>query len=157
PLVRLRHRRAHGDFPQVLRNDPNGPLRSSDHDPVVAYFRFRADVSIAISAAPDPVPTGSTLTYTLTVANAGPEAADQVVVSDTLPPGLTFQSAVAPADWSCTTPAPGGTGTLTCHVASLARDASATLTLAGNVDCSLVNGRTIPNTATVQSAIDDPD
>ncbi len=156
-FTRLGHPRVNADFPEVLRNDPNSPMRTSDHDPVVAYFRFRADVSIAISAVPDPVLTGSTLTYTLTVANAGPDAADQVVVSDTLPPGLTFQSAIAPADWSCTTPAPGGTGTLTCHVASLARGASATLTLAGNVDCSLANGHAISNTATVQSVIDDPD
>jgi len=156
-FTRLGHPRVNADFPEVLRNDPDSPVRSSDHDPVVAYFRFRADLSIAISAVPDPVLTGSTLTYTLTVANAGPDAADAVVVSDTLPAGTTFQSVSAPAGWSCATPRVGGTGTLTCHVASLARDASATLTWVGNLDCSRANGRTISNTATVQSGIDDPD
>jgi uncharacterized repeat protein (TIGR01451 family) len=156
-FTRLGHPRVNADFPDVLRNDPDSPVRSSDHDPVVAYFRFRADVSIAMSAAPDPVPTGSALTYTLGVANAGPDAADEVVVSDTLPEGTTFQSVSAPAGWSCATPRVGGTGTLTCHVASLARDASATLTWVGNLDCSRANGSTISNTATVQSGIDDPD
>jgi hypothetical protein len=95
-FTRLGYPRVNADFPEVLRNDPDSPLRSSDHDPVVAYFRFRADVSIAISASPDPVPTGSAITYAVMVANAGPDAADELVVSDTLPAGTAFQSVAAP-------------------------------------------------------------
>jgi hypothetical protein len=156
-FTRLGHPRVNADFPEVLRNDPDSPVRSSDHDPVVAYFHFQADVSITTTAAPAPVLTGSAVTYTLSVGNAGPDAADQVVVSDTLPAGTTFHSAAAPADWSCTTPPPGSTGALTCHVASLARGATATLTLVVNVDCSVADGTAIANTATVHSAFDDPD
>ncbi|PYQ17587.1 MAG: nuclease, partial [Acidobacteria bacterium] len=156
-FTRLGHPRVNADFPEVLRNDPDSPVRSSDPGPVVAYFRFRADLSIAISASPDPVPTGSAITYAVMVANAGPDAADEVVVSDTLPAGTTFQSVKAPPGWSCTTPPPGGTGALSCHAASLARGTAATLTLVVNVGCSLANGTAIANTATVRSGIGDPD
>jgi len=38
----LAHPRINADFPEVLRNG-TGPERLSDHDPVVAYFSFRAD------------------------------------------------------------------------------------------------------------------
>jgi uncharacterized repeat protein (TIGR01451 family) len=47
-----------------------------------------ADLSISKSDSPDPVATGQTLTYTVTVSNAGPSDATNVVVADTLPAGL---------------------------------------------------------------------
>ena len=52
-----------------------------------------ADLSITKGDAPDPVAAGSSLTYTLTVPNGGPDAAAAVEVSDTLPAGVSFVSA----------------------------------------------------------------
>jgi len=49
-------------------------------------------VSIIKTASPDPVKAGEILTYTVTVTNAGPAAAQKVVVIDTLPPSLTYIS-----------------------------------------------------------------
>ena len=57
--------------------------------------------------APNPVVAGQNLTYTITVTNNGPDAADAVSLSDTLPAGTTFVSLASPGGWSCTTPAVG--------------------------------------------------
>jgi len=35
---RIEHARIDADFPETARNDPNSPVRISDHDPTVAYF-----------------------------------------------------------------------------------------------------------------------
>ena len=48
-----------------------------------------ADLEIAKTDAPDPVYAGGMLTYTVTVANNGPCAAHDVVVTDALPPLLS--------------------------------------------------------------------
>ena len=44
-----------------------------------------ANLSITKDDSPDPVTAGGTLTYTITVANAGPSDAQAVTVNDTLP------------------------------------------------------------------------
>ena len=52
------------------------------------FFRVcvgEADLEITKSDSPDPVTTGSDLTYTITVTNNGPDAATSVTVTDTLP------------------------------------------------------------------------
>jgi uncharacterized repeat protein (TIGR01451 family) len=54
-----------------------------------------ADISVTKADAPDPVPVGADLTYTLQVANGGPGKATGVVLTDTLPNGPVFVSAVA--------------------------------------------------------------
>ena len=41
---------------------------------------------------PDTVTAGDTISYTLTVSNAGPDAATNVNLNDTLPPNTTFVS-----------------------------------------------------------------
>src|SRR5207244_974864 len=77
--------------------DPNTANNTaSDTDTVTKS----ADLGITKSDSPDPVIAGGTLTYTLTVSNAGPSTASNVTVTDTLPPGVTFQSASG-TGWSC--------------------------------------------------------
>src|SRR5437763_6489608 len=46
-----------------------------------------ADLSVTKVDSPDPVNTGSTLTYTITVTNNGPDPASSASLSDTLPAG----------------------------------------------------------------------
>ena len=36
----IEYGRTNADFPEIFRDDANSPLRASDHDPVVSYFRF---------------------------------------------------------------------------------------------------------------------
>lgn len=52
-----------------------------------------ADLSLTKTDSPDPVSTGAPLTYSIRVANAGPDAATSAVVTDRLPKGVVFVSA----------------------------------------------------------------
>ncbi|MGH9312852.1 MAG: Calx-beta domain-containing protein [Vicinamibacterales bacterium] len=45
-FVALQYGRANADFPESLRNDPTRPERTSDHDPLVAYFVIPVSLSI---------------------------------------------------------------------------------------------------------------
>ena len=52
-----------------------------------------ADVSVALTASPNPVLLGSDLTYTIAVSNLGPDPASDVTVTLPLVSGVTFVSA----------------------------------------------------------------
>src|SRR3954447_3206067 len=73
-----------------------------------------ADLSITKSASPNPVSTGGALTYHLTVANAGPDQATNVVVKDNLPKGVTFVSATS-SQGTCSQ----SNGTVTCQLGTM--------------------------------------
>lgn len=108
-----------------------------------------ADLSITKSASPDPVTPGSTLTYTLTATNNGPEDATNVIVTDTLPAGLSLVS-VTSSQGTCT-------GTVTCNLGTLPSGATATITIVVTVDAATGCGATLPNTASIVSDVPDPD
>jgi uncharacterized repeat protein (TIGR01451 family) len=117
----------------------------------------RADLSVTKSDAPDPVNAGGNITYTINVANAGPSDAQNVSLSDATPANTTFVSITqtdGPA-FACTSPAFGGTGTVTCTIATLAAGATASFSLVVNVNANTPNGTTISNTATMSSSTTD--
>jgi uncharacterized repeat protein (TIGR01451 family) len=58
------------------------------------------DLSLVKSDSADRAPTGRTLTYTLMVANSGPDIARGVIVMDSLPASVTFVSAT-PTQGTC--------------------------------------------------------
>lgn len=149
--------RNNSDFPEVpgsaFLNNAARPERNSDHDMPVAYFRAVADLSLSKSDSPDPIVTGSNVTYTVTVTNGGPNPAQNVVVSDDLPSQTTFVSCNSTGGGIC-----GGTGNnRTVTFTSLAPGASVTITLVGTVNCPVANGTIISNTASVTSDTSDPD
>jgi uncharacterized repeat protein (TIGR01451 family) len=108
-------------------------------------------------SAPLTAVAGQTLAYSIGVSNLGP-LADDVSWSDTLPPNTRFQSLTqdAGATFSCTTPAVGAAGTVTCTRAAFANGATAAFTLSVTVDVAAANGSTIDNTATVTGLRQDP-
>lgn len=113
-----------------------------------------ADLSITKLDAPDPVfSAGPDLTYTITVENAGPDPATGVTVSDSLPPGLTFQSASTTVGQCDATPDSGGT--LSCSLGDLAVTSNATVTIVVTPDI-VIEPTTITNSATVTGAEEDP-
>ena len=134
--------------------EPNTPYRASDHDPVVVGLFDATDLAITVADAPDPVVAGSNLVYTVSVTNNGPSAAASATWSDTLPVGTTFVSLPAVAGWSCTTPAVGVGGTVSCSNASFAVG-SATFTLTVAVSSGVAGGTVLSNTATIASSLGD--
>jgi len=114
-----------------------------------------ASLSILKIDAPDPVAPGSNLTYTLTASNEGPDDAADTILSDTLPAGTTFVTLAAPGGWSCTTPAVGAPGTVSCSLSSFPVG-SAVFTLTVNVGAGVPAGTLLSNTATVTSSTADP-
>jgi serine protease len=106
-----------------------------------------ADLSLTKSDDPGRLPTGRTLTYTLTVTNAGPDAAGGAVVTDTLPSSVTFGSATS----SLGTCSQSG-GTVTCTLGSMGIGATATI----QIVVTPTEAGTITNTASVSSSVSDP-
>ena len=91
------------------------------------------------NSGPASVTSGSTISYTVTVNNAGPNSAAGVTVTDVLPANATFVSAT-PSQGSCS-----GTGTVNCSLGLIGASGSATITLVLKVN----SGTTISDTATV--------
>ncbi len=76
------------------------PTSDGDADPqsnLTVDFGFApiSDLIVIKSDDPDPVVAGENLTYTLLVTNAGPSPVTGVVVTDTLPAGVSFKSVTA--------------------------------------------------------------
>ncbi|MEO5561353.1 MAG: ExeM/NucH family extracellular endonuclease, partial [Dokdonella sp.] len=137
--------------------EPVTPYRASDHDPVLVglFGTTSSDLSATVVDTPDPVNAGSALTYTITMTNAGPDAAGSATWIDTLPAGTTFASLSAAAGWSCTTPAGGAGGAINCSNPSFATTSSA-FTLVVTVNSSVVAGTVLSNSATISSGSGDP-
>ena len=107
-----------------------------------------ADVGVSIAGSPEPVVLSDTITYTITVENAGPALASNVVLSDPLPAGVAYQSANS-SQGSCTETS----GSVTCALGDL--PATATATIAVRVTTSTPG--TFINAVTVTSTETDPD
>ncbi len=121
--------------------------------PAVPAAGATADLSIAMLDSPDPVVAGSNITYTISVTNAGPNAASSSALSDTTPAGTTFVSVTPGAGWTCPPLPVGGTGTQMCTNPSVPVGTS-TITLVLNVSAATPNGTIITNTASVSSPDD---
>lgn len=117
----------------------------------------QADLAVTKSG-PATIIAGNNISYNVTVTNNGPLDAQTVTLSDTLPAGTTFVSeaqTVGPA-FTCTNPAVGATGSVSCTIATFASGASATFTLVFNVNANVAAGSTISNTASASSSTSDP-
>jgi uncharacterized repeat protein (TIGR01451 family) len=113
----------------------------------------QADLSVT-NGAPATVLTGTHLTYTIVVTNNGPNTADVITLTDSVPKGTTFVSA-ATSSGSCKTPAVGATsGRVTCTATSLANGIAFTVNMV--VDVTAKSGHAVTDTASVSSLVFDP-
>ena len=110
-----------------------------------------SDLQITKSDSPDPVLTGSNITYTIVITNNGPATDLGATFTDILPSGTTFVSITSPG--SCSSPPVGSTGTVTCSLGVLPPGQSVSISLVVNVNAA--PGATITNTATVDGMSDD--
>ena len=112
----------------------------------------QADLLLAKSTTTTSVMPGADINYTITVRNAGPSSAQNVVLTDVLAAGTTFVSLTAPPAFSCTTGP-----TVACSIATLAPSATPnTFTLVARVDPATPFGTVLTNTATGTSVSTDP-
>ena len=118
-----------------------------------------ADLSMTQVASAPAVAPGTTITYTETVTNNGPNAATGAVLYQQTPPNTTFSSITPPTGWTCgTTPASGGTGTVLCSATGTlaANTTSGSFTYIVTVAAATAAGTTIVNSADVTSSTTDP-
>ncbi len=106
-----------------------------------------ADVAVSMTASPDPVDVGSTLTFSAQVSNGGPDVATDVELSDPLPVGVTFAGASAGCSYA------GGANTVTCSLGSLGSGATVPVT----ISVSPGSAGTVQNEVTVTANEADPD
>lgn len=99
----------------------------------------KVDLALAKEDSPNIVAAGDEVTYTITVANNGPNTASGVGLSDPLPSTASFVS-VSPSQGSC-----AGTSTVVCQLGTVAKGGSATVTLVAR----LSTAGSVTNTATV--------
>jgi uncharacterized repeat protein (TIGR01451 family) len=87
----------------------SGNLQHGTSAQLIVSGSASANLTISKTASPNPATVLASLTYRLIVINNGPSPANNVTVTDTLPAGVNFVSAV-PTQGTCS-----GTTTVTCN------------------------------------------
>lgn len=130
--------------------------------PVIA----RTDLMVSQSANKTSVKAGDLLTYTVRVRNLGPEAAPNVVLTNTLSSGVTFVSATH-GKGTHTAPPIGETGTVTWTLGTMADQANefteikvtvrikgkTSITNVAAVTADVIDPNTANNTASLQTTV----
>ncbi|MFZ5876473.1 MAG: DUF11 domain-containing protein [Nitrospirota bacterium] len=114
---------------------------------IIGINEVSADLAITKSASTGSVSVGSPLTYTLTVSNNSSFPAPGVTVLDTLPAGVTLNSATS-TQGTCTLGS-----TVTCSLGTVANGSPVTVTIVVTPTAA----GTISNTASVSGTLNDPD
>jgi predicted extracellular nuclease len=146
-FTRFQYARNNVDFPAALGNDASRSERFSDHDVPVAYFSFPTltDVSVTPTTG-GTVQTGSSVIYSVEVANAGPDPAATVTFSVTPHAAIGDVSMAIPDGWSCTT-----SPAVSCTTPSFAAGATVTFVLESTVSCGAADATLIAQSATVST------
>jgi uncharacterized repeat protein (TIGR01451 family) len=110
-----------------------------------------ADLAISKVDAPDPIFVGGTLTYTIQVANLGPQSAGKVKVSDRLPGSVEFVSAAA-SSGTCDRKGKK----ITCDLGTISADPTRANAVTVTIQVRPTKARTISNTAKVDGSGTDP-
>ena len=124
----------------------------SDYESIDCYLTspsFLVDIAVTKTVDNSSPNEGELLTFSIVTSNSGPGTASSVSISDTLPAGLTFDSA-SPTQGSY------DDSTGEWFIGTLNNGSSTTLTITATVDAG-TSGSTITNTATLAtlSQIDD--
>ena len=105
-----------------------------------------ADLRVTLSDAPDPVPPGGSVTYTVTVSNLGATPAAGVALRDDLPAGTGFVSAT-PGQGTCS-----GSGPVFCALGTIGGGASASVSVV--VSAPVTPGVIVNRVAVTAATID---
>jgi uncharacterized repeat protein (TIGR01451 family) len=146
-------------FPISAATAPGQYVSATATDPAGNTSEFALDVptqgqiNLVLSGgySPAPVVSGGQVTYALTVTNQGSTSADDVVLSNQLPGGVTFLSATVSQGFVQLTMGSNQIGEL----GTIAPGRTATMTIVGQTGANTPIG-TIVDTATVTSQEPDP-
>jgi uncharacterized repeat protein (TIGR01451 family) len=144
-----------------LLNQIPSSIPASSVDGIIFLFTIKAADLKITKTGTEMITIDGNITYTITVTNTGPEAAQNVTVTDDTPSSTTFISArglgAAATEWAVTQPTPGQTGTVVFSKASVASGETATFEIVVHGRDNPVNPPVaITNTAVVASATGDP-
>ncbi|MEI7595271.1 MAG: gliding motility-associated C-terminal domain-containing protein [Bacteroidota bacterium] len=141
----------------VKTNVPHGTtigntasVTTTSYDPILTnnvakeftFVNARADLMITKTANASVIVAGENVTYTITVKNNGLSDAQEVVVTDILPPSLTLISA---------TPSTGTWTNPEWTIGTIAFNAQETIKIVAKVSSGVLTDSVITNTATVTS------
>ena len=136
-------------------NDPN--LANNSATAIVTVGAVNsADLAVTNTPSSLTVAAGTNYTLTAIVTNQSAFAAASPTFTETTPTNTTFVSLAPPAGWSCSTPAPGGTGQIVCTAATMLGGASASFPVVLNVNSATASGTQVTGTANIASSTPDP-
>lgn len=140
------------NFPTV--NPYQGVNRGGEYEGFVAKVAATsANLEVTLECTPEPVYTGQQLTYTLTVANLGPNLAGDVIASLNVPEGTRIVSYDSNVGYFVP---PRNTGIGYFYIGSVGYPFSTGPNLTLVVEVDAAGGSTIVNTAAVISTAQDP-
>jgi uncharacterized repeat protein (TIGR01451 family) len=137
-----------GQFVTATATDAAG--NTSEFSAWISYGA--ADLGVTESVSPSMTALlGTTVTYTITISNSGPDLAQSVTLTDNLPSTVAFTSCAA-GGGVC-----GGSGNnRTVTFNAIATGSSATVTITAIVNCNVSNGTVINNMVSVAAVTRDP-
>ncbi|CAN7184878.1 hypothetical protein LJR045_000434 [Microbacterium sp. LjRoot45] len=132
------------------------PVPTNNVDDVELPVIQRAHLTVEKTASEEGVRAGDEVDWSITIGNDGPSDARNVSLSDVLDARLALVSVDPDDDIVCT-----GTASLACTIGTIPAGGEVSLTVTTTVRSSVVDGATIPNTATatsttIDSATDEP-
>ncbi|HUR22937.1 MAG TPA: DUF11 domain-containing protein [Acidimicrobiales bacterium] len=126
---------------------------ADNHPPVVAVAQIvinRPGLSVAKVADAASVSSGSPIGFTVTVSNAGPGTATNVVLNDPLPSGTGIDWSIAPPRAGCSITGAVGAQVLSCSFGDMVTGATASVHVVSGTT-TLTSG-TFTNTATASAS-----
>jgi uncharacterized repeat protein (TIGR01451 family) len=124
-----------------------GHLNPQTQEFTIPFVGALSDLRLMKTGPEGRAPIGRNMTYTITVTNDGPDPAQDVTVTDALPPSVTFVSA---------TPSQGGcieeSGEVICELGTLGSNTTATI----DIVVKPTQAGMITNIASVTSSTSDP-
>ncbi len=116
------------------REGTRAPRLSVDYCEAESPVDELVDLAVVKSATPQTVSAGDQLTYLITVSNNGPGEATGVVVTDSLPAGVTWVSTTPSQGPGCSAPSD-----VTCELGAIVNGGSATIQIVVQVNQGLGN------------------
>lgn len=134
--------------------NPGTVVSSAPVNPPSSQADLRLDKAASPITAPQQLGPNVYIDYRVRVRNLGPGVASFVKVTDVLTSGLKYQSMSNSGSYSCTTPAVGSTGTVTCTKASVNLNASNTIVFKVRTPNPVPQDGGGPNQAMVEQCTD---